>query len=442
MMWIANAASGFGLSSRPSSIISLAPNHPSSPGWNMNRTVPASESRFAHSRRAADASIAVCVSWPQACIVPATVDLNGTSVSSGIGSASMSPRKSTVRPGLPPRRTATAPVVEEPVFHSSGNPASEPRTLAIVFGVCRPSSGSAWIARRSATVSACTDCAASIQPRVASTTSFMQVSSEGGERYYSRMGDRARIYAASFLRALANGLAGVVLGIYLAKLGHSVVTLGLVLSAGLAGATLATAIVTFYGDRFGRRRALVPPGALGAGGGLVVALSSDAAVIAAGAFLGMLTGMGKDRGAMLALESATLPSSTDDAGRTRAFAWHAVLQDAGQALGGLLAVLPSVLRDAGLAGEIPSYRVTILLYAALIAASLPWYATLSARSDPPAAPKRAISPRSRSILWKICALFSIDGVGGGFLGSALFSYFFFAFFGATEPQIALLFLAG
>ena len=47
------------------------------------------------------------------------------------------------------------------------------------------------------------------------------------------MGDRARIYAASFLRALANGLAGVVLGIYLAKLGHSVVTLGLVLSAGL-----------------------------------------------------------------------------------------------------------------------------------------------------------------------------------------------------------------
>ena len=256
------------------------------------------------------------------------------------------------------------------------------------------------------------------------------------------MGDRARIYAASFLRALANGLAGVVLGIYLDKLGHSVVTLGLVLSAGLAGATLATAAVTFYGDRFGRRRSLVTLGALSAGGGLVVALSSDAAVIGAGAFLGMLTGMGKDRGAMLALESATLPSSTDDAGRTRAFAWHAVLQDAGQALGGLLAVLPSVLRDTGLAGEIPSYRVTILLYAALIAASLPWYATLSARSDPPAAPKRAISPRSRSILWKICALFSIDGVGGGFLGSALFSYFFFAFFGATEPQIALLFLGG
>jgi MFS family permease len=155
-----------------------------------------------------------------------------------------------------------------------------------------------------------------------------------------------------------------------------------VLSAGLAGATLATAAVTFYGDRFGRRRSLVTLGALSTGGGLVVALSSDAALIAIAAFCGMLTGMGKDRGAMLALESATLPSSTDDAGRTRAFAWHAVLQDAGQALGGLLAALPTLLRDSGVAGEIGSYRVTILLYAALTAASVPWYATLSARADP------------------------------------------------------------
>lgn len=52
------------------------------------------------------------------------------------------------------------------------------------------------------------------------------------------MTDRGRIYAASFLRALADGLAGVILGIYIAKLGHSVVARGLVLSAGLAGATL------------------------------------------------------------------------------------------------------------------------------------------------------------------------------------------------------------
>ncbi len=257
------------------------------------------------------------------------------------------------------------------------------------------------------------------------------------------MSDRSRIYAASFVRALANGLAGVVLGIYIAKLGLSVVVLGMVLSAGLAGATLAAGIMTFGGDRIGRRRSLLLLGALSAVGGVVVALASDAWVMAAAAFLGMVTGMGKDRGAMLALESAALPSTTDDAGRTRAFAWHAVVQDIGQALGGLLAALPTLLRELGATDEIGSYRAAILLYAVLTAASLPLYAALSAHSEAGAgAARRPLTPQSRSILVRICALFALDGIGGGFLGSALFSYFFFAWFGASEVQIAALFLGG
>ncbi len=256
------------------------------------------------------------------------------------------------------------------------------------------------------------------------------------------MSDRARIYAASFLRALANGLAGVVLGIYIAKLGHSVVVLGLVLSTGLVGATLTALVTTFYGDRFGRRRALVVLGAMSAVGGLAAAAASDPAAIAFAAFFGMMTGMGKDRGAMLALESAALPSTTDDAGRTRVFAWHAVLQDVGQALGGLFAVLPGLLIGYG-ATETGAYRGVIVLYALLTAASLPLYAGLSARTEADVRHLRVpLSPRSRSMLAKICALFALDGVGGGFLGSALFSYFFFSAFGATEAQIAVLFLVG
>lgn len=94
-----------------------------------------------------------------------------------------------------------------------------------------------------------------------------------------------------------------------------------------------------------------------------------------------------------------------------------MLQDAGQALGGLFAALPTLLRDTGVVDETASYRYTMLLYALLVAASLPIYARLSRASEPPArALRRPISPRSRSILWKICALFSLDGIGGGFLG--------------------------
>ena len=45
----------------------------SSPGWNMKITFPASSARRADSSRAAPASIAVCRSWPQACMTPSTL---------------------------------------------------------------------------------------------------------------------------------------------------------------------------------------------------------------------------------------------------------------------------------------------------------------------------------------------------------------------------------
>ena len=107
VMWMANApvigdgvpsASG-GTSRRPSSSMNRAPWWPSSPGWNMNSTRPAMSSRCVASSLAAPTSIAVCVSWPQACIVSSTRDEKSSPVSSCIGRASMSPRSRIVGPG-------------------------------------------------------------------------------------------------------------------------------------------------------------------------------------------------------------------------------------------------------------------------------------------------------------------------------------------------------
>ena len=72
----------------------------------MKITFPASSARRADSSRAAPASIAVCRSWPQACMTPSTREAYGRPVRSVTGSASMSPRSSTVPPGRPPRSTA------------------------------------------------------------------------------------------------------------------------------------------------------------------------------------------------------------------------------------------------------------------------------------------------------------------------------------------------
>lgn len=255
------------------------------------------------------------------------------------------------------------------------------------------------------------------------------------------MSDRTILYATAFLRALATGMLGVLLGIYLAKLQFTPEQIGLTISAGLIGASLAIVLVTVAGDRFGRRRWLTGLALLGALGGLGAALASSIVAISVAAFAGMLNGMGKDRGAALALEQAILPATSTDEERTRAFAWYHVLQDVGHAVGGLLAATPEFLRNVAGMEQAASLRTGVGLYALLLLATAVLYLRLSPAMEIPAdAPRNRITPESRRILFRLSALFALDSVAGGFFGSALLSFFFYQRFGATETAIALLFL--
>src|SRR5262245_12965136 len=192
------------------------------------------------------------------------------------------------------------------------------------------------------------------------------------------MSDRSLLLAGAFLRALATGMIGVLIGIHLARQGLGPAVIGSVVSAGLAGAAVAGALVTLGGDRFGRRRALIVLSLLGGAGGLVVAFASDAWVAGAAAFLGMLNGMGRDRGASAILDQAVLPATATDHGRTAAFAAYNVMQDAGHALGALAAGVPAFLRG-GATGldDVGALRAAVALYAVLLASTALLYSRLT-----------------------------------------------------------------
>ncbi len=254
-------------------------------------------------------------------------------------------------------------------------------------------------------------------------------------------GDRKIIFAASFLRAVANGLIGVIAGIYLAQLGFEPAAWGAILGAGVAGTAVGAAGVMFRGDHFGRRRWLIALGVLAAGGGMVFAFSSQLVVLGVAAFLGMLNSLGKDRAAALALEQAILPSTGGDPDRTRAFAWYNVIQDVGHALGAGLAVVSPFLREFAGLDPVDSLRGAVIVYALLYAATAVLYLGLSPQAEAPSGALHVkVSPQSRSILTKMSFLFALDSFAGGFQGSALFAYFFHAQFGASEAMIGMLFV--
>src|SRR5688572_16846363 len=183
------------------------------------------------------------------------------------------------------------------------------------------------------------------------------------------MTDRTLLYAAAFLRALSTGMIAVLLGIYLAAIDFSATEIGIVISAGLLGAALASLWVTVLGDRLGRRRSLIVLAVASGAGGLAAAFSSSFLAVVTAAFIGMINGMGRDRGAALILEQAMLPAIANDRERTRIFAWYNVLQDAGHALGGLAAGLPALLRHTFDTEALWSQQAALFVYSLLLFAS-------------------------------------------------------------------------
>jgi MFS family permease len=252
--------------------------------------------------------------------------------------------------------------------------------------------------------------------------------------------DRKILYAGAFVRSLATSLIGVLLGIYLAKLRFAPAEVGLVVGVGLTGAAVAAVVVTFAGDRLGRRRILIALAILGALGAVIAAFSSRVAVIAGAAFFGMLNGMGRDRSASSVLDQAMLPGTAADQDRTLNFARYNVAQDFGHALGALFAGAPIILRHWLHVEELASFRFVFVGYALLLLSTAAIYSRLSPAVETPAHVRTPpISETSRRGLWTISALFGLDSVAGGFLTSSLLSFYFFQRFGAAEGTVGLLF---
>jgi MFS family permease len=252
------------------------------------------------------------------------------------------------------------------------------------------------------------------------------------------------IFAAAWLRSFGVGLLGVVLGVFLYREGFSSSSIGLVIAVGLAGAVIATLLVTLRADRLGRRPVLCLLAALTALGVVPLIVHARLAVLLPLSFLGMLNGMGTDRSAAFALEQAVIPSLVSDQKRTWGLAWYNLVLDSSGALGALAAALPFLAhRHWGVdlttgysmlfGGFLGMNLVSGLLYLLLT----PQVETVGTRTE--SKPLRAISAETKSRVGKLASLFAIDSLGGGFLADALVSYWFFRRFGIAENKLAILF---
>jgi MFS family permease len=256
------------------------------------------------------------------------------------------------------------------------------------------------------------------------------------------------IFTAAFLRSLATGMTGVLLALHLNAIGWDLRQTGLLVSCGLAGHAAATLAVSFFAERTGRRRMLAVMAALAALGWLALAASphfrAAHAALYAAAFAGLINGLGRDRGPAFALEPALLAEVTSAGQRTFGIAWYSLVLDAGLAIGSLGAAAPYLLRRALGWETLEAFQFAWLVCALLSLAALTLYFFLSprveARRGQGTAPGRVPRETRRRVI-HLALLTGMDSLGGGFLSSALVSFWFFERFQAGEGALGLLFFA-
>jgi predicted MFS family arabinose efflux permease len=256
-------------------------------------------------------------------------------------------------------------------------------------------------------------------------------------------GDLWVIAGAAGLRAAAVSMAGVLIAIHLAVQGLSATEIGVVLSAGVAASATATIVVGLRADVWGRRRTLVLIGLMSAIGYAAMSAVSGLGSILAVAVLGLVNGMGRDRGPASTLEQAVIPGVVSMERRTWAMAWYNAAIDVGHAIGALGAIIPTVVERTAL--PVSGHAAAFALCGLLVGISALGYVALGegieASPGSMAQPGAAIDPASRRIVHRLAALFALDSVGGGFLGASLVAYWFFERYGTSEVQLAALFFA-
>ena len=252
------------------------------------------------------------------------------------------------------------------------------------------------------------------------------------------MSDVRLIFSIQAVRAFIYGFSSILIGVSLAATGLSDGEVGAVFTAMLIGMAISSLAVGRWGEALGRRPTyvllLVTMGVTGS----VFALTGAVPFLVLAALTGTMSTDPNESGPITTVEQAML-ASAPTAERSRVYGrYNAVAYLAGAA-GALAAGGPSAMRDL-LPGLPPDQRWLLLMpigaaICTFLAARLSSGVEVAADVPPDA---RGLH-RSRGIVRRLAALFSVDAFAGGFIVQSFIVFWFGRQFGADAALMGLAF---
>jgi MFS family permease len=253
-----------------------------------------------------------------------------------------------------------------------------------------------------------------------------------------------RLLITRALRGFADGVVSVALAGYLSELGYTPTQIGALVTSTLLGSAALSLVVGLLGGRFDQRRLLLGASLLMAATGLGFAGVTAFWPLLLVAFVGTLNPSAGDVSVFLPVEQALLAGYINARDRTQLFALYNLSGTFAGALGALATGVPAWLTlRAGLSLQV-AYRATFVTYslvaviAALVYVGLP----AAVRGEPSSAsPLTRPLAKSRAIVLRLAALFSLDSFGGGFVVQSLLALWLFRRFGLSVEATGRVFFA-
>lgn len=261
--------------------------------------------------------------------------------------------------------------------------------------------------------------------------------------------DGRLLFVTRFARLFAYGSLSIILVFYLIGLGLTEAQSGLVLTLTLAGDVVISLLLTTQADRIGRRRMLVIGAILMAAAGVAFASTRNLFFLILAGTIGVISPSGNEVGPFLSIEQAALSHIVPSRSRTEVFAWYTLTGSLATAVGALCGgFVTQALQQTSMA-PVASYRVVVLMYAALGMMLAFLFTRLSVLVEVDSVPGGSVSTvgignifgiaRSRNVVLRLSSLFALDSFAGGFVVQSFAAYWFYLRFGVRPATLGAIF---
>ncbi|MDL1912855.1 MFS transporter [Chloroflexi bacterium CFX6] len=251
------------------------------------------------------------------------------------------------------------------------------------------------------------------------------------------------LFATRIIRMFCYGFLAVILVLYLTEAGLSERQVGVLFTLTLIGDAGISLWLTTHADSFGRKRTLLIGALLMLGAGIVFVLTKNLVLLTAAAIIGVISPNDKEIGPFLAVEQAGLTQLVSDQSRTKLFAWYNLGGSFSSALGALgSGWLAQALRSNGWTA-LESYRFILAGYALgglILTVMFLGVSRAVEIAQPQIRRKRVLGlHRSRNVVLKLSALFSLDAFAGGLIVQSMMAYWFHVKFGVDTGLLGSVF---